>query len=134
MQITLSTQKLVPLIEDLSQSITAIATYLKDAETAADAETPTATPETKTKPSKSQKPSQAQSKKKAESEAEPSGDVSSEKSDVTIEDVRAVLAEKTQDGLTAKVRELLESFDAKKLSLVDPERLPELLEAAKALK
>jgi hypothetical protein len=48
--------------------------------------------------------------------------------------VRAVLAEKSQDGLTAKVRELLESFDAKKLSAVDPARLPELLEAAKALK
>ena len=57
----------------------------------------------------------------------------SEKPSVSVEDVRAILAEKSQDGLTAKVRELLESFGANKLSAVDPARLPELLEAAKAL-
>lgn len=74
-----------------------------------------------------------QSPKEVSQSAEASG-TESESSSVTVDDVRAVLAEKSQDGLTAKVRELLESFDAKKLSAVDPERLPELLEAAKALK
>lgn len=53
--------------------------------------------------------------------------------EVTVEDVRAILAEKSQDGLTGKVRELLETFGAQKLSAVDPEKLPELLEATKAL-
>ncbi len=121
------TQKLVPLIEDLSQNITAIATLLKDAQAAES----TSKKQETTPQSKSQK----QSPKKSSQSTEASGTDSSATSvSVTVEDVRAVLAEKSQDGLTAKVRELLESFDAKKLSAVDPDRLPELLEAAKALK
>lgn len=117
------TQKLVPLIEDLSQNITAIATLLKDAQAAES----TSKKQETTPQSKSQK----QNPQKSSPETA-SGTESAEPS-VTVEDVRAVLAEKSQDGLTAKVRELLESFDAKKLSAVDPARLPELLEAAKAL-
>lgn len=35
---------------------------------------------------------------------------------ITIEQVRAVLAEKSQAGFTAQVKALLESFDANKLS------------------
>ena len=52
---------------------------------------------------------------------------------VTIEDVRAVLAEKSQSGLTAKVKELLESFGACKLSAVKEADYSKLLEAAKKL-
>lgn len=40
---------------------------------------------------------------------------------ITIEQVRAVLAEKSQAGFTAQVKALLESFDANKLSAVKPE-------------
>ncbi len=53
---------------------------------------------------------------------------------VTIEQVRAVLAEKSQAGLTSKVKELLESFGANKLSAVKPEDYEALLAAAKELK
>ena len=123
MQTTSFTKKLVPLIEGLSQNITEIASILKDAETAENAEKTTA--KSKSKESQSQKSSQKDAA---------SGTGSSEvKPKVTVEDVRAVLAEKSQDGLTDKVRELLESFGAQKLSGVDPDRLPELLEAAKTL-
>lgn len=52
---------------------------------------------------------------------------------VTIEDVRAVLAEKSQSGLTTKVKELLESFGACKLSAVKETDYGKLLEAAKKL-
>lgn len=52
---------------------------------------------------------------------------------VTIEDVRAVLAEKSQSGLTSKVKELLESFGACKLSAVNEADYGKLLEAAKKL-
>ena len=57
-----------------------------------------------------------------------------EKPVVTIEEVRAVLAEKSQAGLTGKVKSLLESFGANKLSAVLPEEYGHLLAAAKELK
>ena len=53
---------------------------------------------------------------------------------VTIEQIRAVLAEKSQAGLTVKVKSLLESFNANKLSAVKPEDYEKLLAAAKELK
>ena len=57
--------------------------------------------------------SDKQEEKSAESDKEPVVQT------VTIEDVRAVLAEKSQSGLTSKVKELLESFGACKLSAVN---------------
>ena len=52
---------------------------------------------------------------------------------VTIEQVRAVMAEKSQAGLTGQVKQLLQSFGAVKLSGVNPEDYGRLMEAAKAL-
>ena len=52
---------------------------------------------------------------------------------VTIEQVRTVMAKKSQAGKTADVKELLERFKARKLSEVDPKDYKELLEAAKTL-
>ena len=40
---------------------------------------------------------------------------------LTLEDVRAVLAEKSRNGHTAKIRELLEKHGAAKLSEIDPQ-------------
>lgn len=53
---------------------------------------------------------------------------------ITIEQVRAVLAEKSQDGFTAQVKALLESFDANKLSAVKPEDYKDLMAAAQDIK
>lgn len=54
--------------------------------------------------------------------------------EITLENIRAVLTEKTQDGLTAKIKALLQQFGAPKLSKVPKEKYPELMAAAKALK
>jgi len=52
---------------------------------------------------------------------------------ITLEEVRAVLAEKSRDGHTAKIRELLQKHGAEKLSEIDPSEYPALLAEAKVL-
>lgn len=52
---------------------------------------------------------------------------------VTIKDVRAVLAAKSQDGKTKEVKALLMKYDAGKLSGVKPEDYAALLKEAEAL-
>lgn len=56
-----------------------------------------------------------------------------EKALVSLEEVRAILAEKSQSGMTAGVRELLVKHGAAKLSEIDPAVYPALLAEAKAL-
>jgi len=52
---------------------------------------------------------------------------------LTLEAVRAVLAEKSRNGHTAKVRELLEKHGAAKLSEIDPKKYAALLAEAEVL-
>jgi len=52
---------------------------------------------------------------------------------ISIEDVRAVLAEKSQAGKRKDVKDLLLKYDSGKLSGVDPKDLPALLKEAEAL-
>ena len=52
---------------------------------------------------------------------------------VTIEDVRAVLAVKTRDGKTQKVKALLNEFGADKLSSVPEDKLADLKARAEGL-
>ena len=52
---------------------------------------------------------------------------------VTLEQVRAVLAEKSHDGLTEQVRGLLQKYGAQKLSAIASERYADLLRDAKEL-
>ncbi|NWO20632.1 DNA ligase [Oribacterium sp. oral taxon 102] len=56
-----------------------------------------------------------------------------EKPELTMEDVRAVLAEKFRKGYTAKIRELLQKYGASKLSGVDPANYQALLEDVEGL-
>ena len=44
-----------------------------------------------------------------------------------IEDVRKILADKSRLGHTAKIRELLEKYGAKKLSEIDPSNYEDLV-------
>ena len=44
-----------------------------------------------------------------------------------IEDVRKILADKSRLGYTAKIRELLEKYGAKKLSEIDPSNYKDLV-------
>jgi len=55
------------------------------------------------------------------------------KSAITLEQVRAVLAEKSHDGFTAEIRALLRKHGADKLSLIDPSKYESLMKDAEAL-
>ena len=52
---------------------------------------------------------------------------------LTLEEVRAVLAEKSRNGHTAKIRKLLEKHGAAKLSEIDPKKYAALLAEAEVL-
>ena len=56
-----------------------------------------------------------------------------QESKISIEDVRAVLAEKSQQGKTREVKALLMKYDAGKLSGVKPEDYEALLKEAEVL-
>lgn len=56
-----------------------------------------------------------------------------EKPKLTLEDVRAVLGKKSEEGKTIEVRNLLMKYDSGKLSEVKPEDYPALLKEAEAL-
>ena len=55
------------------------------------------------------------------------------KPELKLEDVRAVLAEKSRAGHTAAMRTLLEKYGASKLSAVDPKHYEALLKDAEVL-
>lgn len=131
MQTTSSIQKLGPLIAALSQNLTEIASILQeDAKAVAPVKEAEKIPES----------TQAMPEKKAtEAKTKPatkdSSIDSSKKTEppVTLPQIRAVLAEKSQAGLTEKVKELIQSYGVKKLSEISQEKYPEVLAAAKAL-
>ena len=52
---------------------------------------------------------------------------------VAIEGVRAVMAQKTQEGKSKEIKDLLQKYGAVKLSAVDPAHYPALLKEAKVL-
>lgn len=52
---------------------------------------------------------------------------------LTLEEVRAVLADNSRAGHTAEIRELLKKYSASKLSLVDPKHYEALLREAEVL-
>ena len=51
----------------------------------------------------------------------------------SLEEVRAILAEKARDGFTAQIRDLLQKYGATKLSEVDPTRYGGLVADAEVL-
>ncbi len=74
--------------------------------------------------------SSEQSEPQAVEASIPKGD---KQTKISIEKIRAVLAEKSQSGKTAEVRALLQKFGAAKLSEIEPDKYSELLKAAEAL-
>lgn len=69
-----------------------------------------------------------------ESTSPPPETKETEQKTVTLEQVRAVLAEKSQAGFTAQVRELLNKHGAPKLSQIDPANYVALMADAEGLK
>lgn len=57
----------------------------------------------------------------------PKEEKAKEENTYEIEDVRKILADKSRLGHTAKVRELLEKYGAKKLSEIDPSKYKDLV-------
>ena len=55
------------------------------------------------------------------------------KPEIKLEDVRAVLAEKSRSGHTAEVRDLLQKYGAAKLSAVDPANYEALMKDAEVI-
>jgi hypothetical protein len=55
------------------------------------------------------------------------------KPEIKLEDVRAVLAEKSRAGHTAEVRALLQKYGAAKLSAVDPTNYEALMKDAEVI-
>ncbi len=54
-------------------------------------------------------------------------EVKQEEKTYEIEDVRKILADKSRLGHTAKIRELLEKYGAKKLSEIEPSKYKDLV-------
>lgn len=67
--------------------------------------------------------------------AEKFGDVEKEeaKPALTLEEVRNVLAEKSRNGFTSEIKELLKKYGASKLSEVDPKNYEALLKDTEEL-
>ena len=66
-------------------------------------------------------------KAKAKKEAEP------EKKQLSLDDVRTVLAEKSRAGFTEQVRDIIAKHGAKKLSEIDPSEYEDVLKEVEVL-
>ena len=68
------------------------------------------------------------------SAAEPAEETPVTEPVLTLEEVRAVLAEKSRKGHTAEIRSLLQKYGADRLSLLDPANYKALLAEVEVLK
>lgn len=68
-----------------------------------------------------------------EAEPETTPEPVKEEPTLTLEAVRAILANKSRDGFTAQIRELLQKYGASKLSEVDPAKYKALVADAEVL-
>ena len=113
-------------LRSLADSLQAVADAVAD-NGAAEAELTT----TK-EPEKAGKAGRAAAKNTAKKDAKAAKQEPEEKP-LTLEEVRAVLAEKSRSGHTEEVRELLNKHGADKLSEIDPAEYPALLAEAEVL-
>lgn len=116
---------LLDVIDDLrslADSLQAVADAAAENDTSAEMTT-TKEPEEKSRPKAAAKKTTAKKSAKAEPEEK----------HLTLEEVRAVLAEKSRAGHTAEVKELLNKHGADKLSEIDPAEYPALIADAEVL-
>ena len=114
-------------LRSLADSLQAVADAVAD-NGAAEAEM-TATKE----PEKAGKTWKGTTKNTAKKDAKPAAKQEPEEKPLTLEEVRAVLAEKSRAGHTEEVRELLNKHGADKLSEIDPAEYAALLAEAEVL-
>lgn len=84
-------------------------------------------------PEKTGKTGKAATRNTAKKDAKPAAKQEPEEKPLTLEEVRAVLAEKSRAGHTAEVKELLNKHGADKLSEIDPAEYAALLAEAEVL-
>ena len=121
---------LLEVVQDmrsLADSLQAVADAVADSG-AAEAEM-TATKE----PEESGKAGKAAAKKDTAKKGAKAAKQEPEEKPLTLEEVRAVLAEKSRSGHTEEVRALLNKHGADKLSEIDPAEYPALLAEAEVL-
>ena len=115
-------------LRSLADSLQAVADAVADSGAAESEMTTTEEPEETGKAAKAGKAAKNTAKKEAKAaKQEPEG------KPLTLEEVRAVLAEKSRSGHTEEVRELLARHGADKLSEIDPAEYPVLLAEAEVL-
>ena len=115
-------------LRSLADSLQAVADAVADNGTAEEELTTTKEPEETGKAGKTGKSAKNTAKKDAKAaKLEP------EEKPLTLEEVRAVLAEKSRSGHTEEVRELLAKHGADKLSEIDPAEYAALLAEAEVL-
>ena len=113
-------------LRSLADSLQAVADAVEDNGAAAEL---TATKE----PEKAGKAGKGVAKNTAKKDAKPAAKQEPEEKPLTLEEVRAVLAEKSRSGHTEEVRELLAKHGADKLSEIDPAEYAALLAEAEVL-
>lgn len=109
-------------LRSLADSLQAVADAVAENDTSAEM-TATKEAEEKGRSKAAAKKTTAKKTPKAEPEEKP----------LTLEEVRAVLAEKSRAGHTVEVKELLNKHGADKLSEIDPAEYPALLADAEVL-
>ena len=115
-------------LRSLADSLQAVADAVADSNAAEAEMTTTKEPEETGKAGKAGKSAKDTAKKDAKAaKQEP------EEKPLTLEEVRAVLAEKSRAGHTEEVRELLNKHGADKLSEIDPAEYAALLAEAEVL-
>ena len=115
-------------LRSLADSLQAVADAVADNNSAAEAGLTT----TK-EPEKAGRGGKAAAKNTAKKDAKPAAKKEPEEKPLTLEEVRAVLAEKSRAGHTAEVKELLARHGADKLSEIDPAEYAALLAEAEVL-
>lgn len=114
-------------LRSLADSLQAVADAVADNDAAETELTTTKEPE------KAGRGGKAAVKNTAKKDAKPAAKQELEKKPLTLEEVRAVLAEKSRSGHTEEVRELLAKHGADKLSEIDPAEYAVLLAEAEVL-
>ena len=115
-------------LRSLADSLQAVADAVADSNAAEAEMTTTKEPEETGKAGKTGKSAKNTAKKDAKAaKQEP------EEKPLTLEEVRAVLAEKSRSGHTEEVRALLNKHGADKLSEIDPAEYPALLAEAEVV-
>ncbi|RKI76690.1 hypothetical protein D7V83_19430, partial [bacterium 0.1xD8-71] len=85
---------------------------------------------TKEKAVKAQPSATEKAQKQDTAKAQPEKAEAQQENPATLEGIRALMAQKTQEGKSKEIRELLQKYGAAKLSAVKPEDYPALMQEA----